>query len=409
MTRDMGVLLVMTRAASGHAGPVATWISAAGWAEAARRRFGNSWIRAPEGILTPEEARALATRPSLAPRRRLRHRLPQTARNAYRDLREIARARRYRQAALNGPWTSVDLAFVWQRHDIFQWAGFEAARKMGVPLVLFMDTLQVWEAEKWGVRRPGWGRLVERFGELPQVRAADLLACVSEEVAAEVESRGIPEAKILVTPCAVDLERFSPDGRSNGVRARLGLHDKFVIGWVGSFRRFHGLDILLDAVASVQREVPEAALLLVGDGLERPRLEQRARDLGLRNVVFVGTVSHSEMPQYINAMDVATLLASGDHEFHYSPLKLREYMACARPVVAARVGQVGRAVADGKEALLVDSIDGNTVATGIRALHDDRGLRNRLGRNARKRAMREASWDQQLARVSEALGERIGR
>lgn len=403
-TGGRGALFVMTRPATGATGPVAIWITAAGWAAASRRKFGEAWILAPEGVLSPEEARALATRPSLAPRpTSWRRRIPRVVLTALRDLREIRDARRLRQNSWDGPWRERDLEFVWQRHDIFQWAGFDAARVFGKPLVLFMDALQVWEARKWGVQRPGWGRIVEAFGELPQIRRADLLACVSEEVAMEVQRRGVPEDRVMVTPCGVDVEEFSPANSGAEVRERLGLTGKFVIGWAGSFRRFHGLEMALDAVASLQRNLPDIALLLVGNGQERSRIERLARDLRLADVLFTGTVPFDEMPRYIAAMDIALLLHSGAHEFHYSPLKLSEYMSSGRAIVGPRVGRVERSLAESVEGLLVPPGDTRALAAAIARLHGEPGLRRALGQAARARAVRQMSWDHQLERVREAL------
>jgi glycosyltransferase involved in cell wall biosynthesis len=398
-----GALFVMSKSVTGQIGPVAVWITAAGWAGAARRRWGRAWIVTPQGVLTPEEAHSAATAPSLAPRKDgWRRHVPRAAAVAIGDLRRIVEGRRFRRSALDGPWIGEDLAFVWQRHDLFQWAGFEAARSLNKPLVLFVDALMVWEARKWGVRRLGYGRLYEMAGEWRQLRSADLVACVSEEVAEQVRLLGLPEERILVTPCGVDVTRFHPDVSPDEVRSRYALKDRFVVGWVGSFRPFHQVHLALEAAAVVQDEVPELVLLLAGDGPERPRLETRARDLGLQ-AVFTGTVPYAEMPQHIAAMDAALVLDSGETEFHYSPLKLREYMACARAIIAPRVGQVARSLNDEVDALLVEPGSHTALAAALRRLHGDPELRTALGEAARDRALREGSWDTQLDRTLEQL------
>jgi glycosyltransferase involved in cell wall biosynthesis len=187
------------------------------------------------------------------------------------------------------------------------------------------------------------------------------------------------------------------------VREELALGGKFVVGWVGSFRRFHGVDLALEAAASLQDKVPDLALLLVGDGLERPRLEERAKALGLRHAIFTGTVSYQEMPRYIRAMDVALVLDAGGGGFHYSPLKLREYMACRRALIAPRVGQVGRVLSDGVDALVVRPGDPRALAGALERLHRDPGLRRSLGAAARRKVAEEGSWDRQVQRAVEAL------
>jgi glycosyltransferase involved in cell wall biosynthesis len=402
---EKGALFVMPSPSTGQSGPVAVWITAAGWAEAARKLCGSSWILTPHGIFSPEEAAALATRPALAPPkpRRWRRYVPMTLRTAAKDVLQVSKARRYRKAALDGPWNERDLAFVWQRHDLFHTAGFELARARGVPMVLFVDAPLVWEARKWGVRRPGWGKLLELTGERRQLRSADLVACVSDEVAEELKNRGVDADRIIVTPCSVDLDAFTPEVSGERVRRRLGLEGKFVVGWLGSFRRFHGVELALQAAALVQDRVPDLALMLVGDGLERPGMERLARDLGLRNVHFTGTVAYSDVAAHIGAMDVSLLLDRGEQGFHYSPLKLREYMACGRAVIGPRVGELERVLTDGADGLLVQPGNPHALAEAIEKLHDDPSRRRQIGSAARERVAQEWSWDRQLERVLEAL------
>jgi len=404
-SRSRGALFVMPSPSAGQSGPVAVWITAAGWASAARRMYGSAWVLTPHGVFSPEEAAALATRPTLTPSGHTSWRrfVPITLRTAAKDVLQIRKARRYRRAAMDGPWNGSDLAFVWQRHDLFHTAGFELARARGVPIVLFVDAPLVWEARKWGVRRPGWGKLLELAGERRQLRSADLVACVSDEVAEELKERGVPSDKIIVTPCSVDLDAFTPEASGNSVRSRLGLEGKFVVGWLGSFRRFHGVELALQAASQLQDRLPDIALLLVGDGLERARMEQLAHDLGLRNVVFTGTVPYSDVARHIAAMDVSLVLDRGEQGFHYSPLKLREYMACGRAVIGPSVGELDRVLTDGVEGLLVRPGDPEALARAIESLHGDPQRRRQLGSAARAKVEREWSWDRQLERVFEAL------
>ena len=84
--------------------------------------------------------------------------------------------------------------------------------------------------------------------------------------------------------------------------------------------------------------------------------------LGLRNVVMTGTVGYLEIPEHVAAMDVAVITDRGTGSFHYSPLKLREYMAAGKAVIAPRIGEMARWLADGEDAVLVES--GDTAGPG---------------------------------------------
>src|SRR5581483_2374186 len=140
------------------------------------------------------------------------------------------------------------VAFVWQRHELFHDAGADLARRIGVPFVLFVNAPLVWQARAWGVRRPGWSRLVERRGETAVFRRADVIAAGSPLVAERVAALGVDADRIVITPTGADVEQIASSRTSIPWRERLDLRDRFVVGWVGSFRRFHGLDVAVDAL-----------------------------------------------------------------------------------------------------------------------------------------------------------------
>ena len=403
MTR--GVLFVLPVAPRGWRGPVAPWITTAGWADAARRVVGDAWVVTPHGVLDPESVWAEASRPSLASRPPAwwRGLVPELAVTLAKDARSAVHGRRFAGAIADGPWRNddADVAFVWQRHDLFNHAGLRAARSLQRPLVTFAAAPLVWEARRWGVRRPGWGRVVERLGEVKPLAAADVVACTSDEVADELARLGVPAAKLLVTPAGVDIARFTPETSGAGVRERYGIGEAPVIGWTGSFRRLHGLDSILRAVAKVNATHDDVVLLLVGDGNERPRLEGLAADLGVRTV-FTGTVPHREMPEHVAAMDIAVV--SGSDEFHYSPLKLSEYLAAGRAVVGPRVGHVERLLTDGRDGVLVPTGDGDAMADALASLLDDPAGRARMGQAGRETAVARCSWDQRVQLVLGRLG-----
>jgi glycosyltransferase involved in cell wall biosynthesis len=297
-----------------------------------------------------------------------------------------------------------ELAYVWHHHELFQRGGLAAATSRKCPLVVFVDAPIVWEGAQWNVKRPGWGAALERFGERPQLAVADVVACVTEEVAEQVVRIGAERDRVVITPCGVDVDRFHPEVSGETVRSRHGLTDRFVIGWAGTFHRFHGLDLLLDAFGAASRRHPDLALLLVGDGLDRPRVEARARDLGLDGVVFTGTVTHGEIPAHIAAMDAAMVVDPGTASFHYSPLKLREYLACGRPVIAPRSGQISRTVRDGEHLLLVPPGDVNGLVDALDLLQASPDLRARLGANGAQLVRALWTWERQAEVVDEALG-----
>jgi glycosyltransferase involved in cell wall biosynthesis len=374
------------------------WTVTAGWSAAARRRFGDASVVTPDGVFTPDDVLTFAAPPrsSTGPPAggaRLRH-TPTIVRTAAKDVLRARSARQFRDAGADAHWPSDGLAFVWQYHDLFHSAGAPVARRAQCPLVTFVDAPQVWEARRWGVARPGWGGLLERFGERPSLLASDVVACVSDEVATQVRRLGVDPTRIVVSPTAVDA-RFADE--TTDARAELGLDDEFVVGWAGTFRRFQGIDVVVDAFATLHGSVPTARLLLVGDGAERAHVEALVTAAGLRHVTrFTGAVAPRDVPRYLRAMDVAVASARPGEGFHYSPLKLREYLACGRAVAAPRVADVDAFLTDGEHALLYEAGSASQLAAALGALADDHDLRARLGAGGRALVLATATWDVRL-------------
>jgi glycosyltransferase involved in cell wall biosynthesis len=389
------VLPVGTR---GQQGPVAAWVSTAGWASAGRRLLGSAWIATPDGVLSEDETRRRGSSQRLhsRPPGDWRHLVPGSVKSAVKDLRRWYAARSFRVPAA-GPWADSDVAFVWQRHELFHDAGLRLAADLGVPSVLFVPAPLVWESRRWGARRLGH-RILEAVGEQPALTGADVVACGSPLVADEVVRLGVDRRRIVVTPTGVDLDLFGAAQGPSRIREELALGDGFVVGWTGSFRPFHALEQAISAVSRVEG----ATLLLVGDGPERPRLEELATRSGVR-AVFTGTIDHAHLQSYLWAMDAALVLAPADDPFHYSPLKLAEYLAAGLPVVAPAAGELPHQLEDGTDALLVPPGDVAAMAAALTQLRDDPAVRERLSAAARATAETHFSWDARVRAVLAAL------
>jgi len=403
-SRQAGVVFVLPTTTEGQLGPVAGWISTSGWAAAAERVVGHAWVVTPHGVLDIETVRERAARRPSAETssrvpggRSLLRATPLPVKTAVKDAREWQRARRFHVEA-NGPWCSEDthVEFVWQRHELFHTAGVELARKLGVPSVVFVPAVHVWQGQQWGVKRPGWASQLERRGEQPALHAATVVACGTDLVAEQVLRLGVDPERVLITPTGVDLDRFTPPPEGKDVRARLGLDGKVVIGWAGSFRGFHVVEQL---VAAAPR-MPETVLLLVGDGPQRARIEALVAAAGIE-AVFTGTVPAAELPRHLAAMDVGVVMAD-PRSFYYSPLKLAEYLAAGLPVVAPDVAPLGKLLDPGGNAVLYPAGKVGALHRALTDLATDAPRRERLRAGALASAS-QWSWDEQVRRVRAAI------
>jgi glycosyltransferase involved in cell wall biosynthesis len=136
----------------------------------------------------------------------------------------------------------------------------------------------------------------------------------------------------------------------------------------------------------------------VGDGFERTNLEAEAARRGVSDaVVFTGSAAHDEIPQYVAAMDVALVTARAGQAFHYSPLKMREYLAAGVAVVAPRIGEIPAAIADCDTGRLYLPGDAVELGAVLRELYEHPAERARIARDGQKYALRHCTWDVQLS------------
>lgn len=287
--------------------------------------------------------------------------------------------------------------FIYERYTLWGVAGVYLARRFGVPLVLEVNAPLVYEQKIYrGLSFPKAARAVERFVWMK----ASVVIGVSNSLGRELEAAGVLAANILVMPNGVDPESFQAGRDAGDLRERLNLRGRFVVGLVGTFKAWHGTALLLTAFAIVHRGDPSTHLLLVGDGPFRCSLEQQAKELGVEDAVtFTGNVPHEHVAQYISALDVAVLAYPPLDQPYYSPLKLFEYMAAGRAIVATSAGQAAEILSDGYTGLLCEPGDAHGLARCITCLQLNPTLLSRLGRNARE-ACRHYTWLNNAERIT---------
>lgn len=216
-----------------------------------------------------------------------------------------------------------------------------------------------------------------------QVGAADVVACVSEPVAAWVRERtgAVPgTAQVVVVPNGVNTARIRP--------VRPDLTGDPVVVFVGTLKPWHGVEQL---VAAAARARTRWRLRVVGDGPQRAAVEAAAAEHGLA-VELTGAVPPEQVPDALAGalVAVAPYPASGDH--YFSPLKVYEYAAAALPVVASRIGQIPAVVQDGRTGLLVPPSDPDALAAAIDALVADPGRAAAMGAAGRALMERSHTW-----------------
>lgn len=230
-------------------------------------------------------------------------------------------------------------------------------------------------------------------------RSIDRFITISGEIEGELQAAGVPRARIVRIPNGVDTDRFRPldPGSRQALRAELGLEGRLVVVFVGRLEPEKGLDCLLDGWGEVRQALPEALLLLVGDGSARPALQAR----GAPSVRFIGSVN-DPLP-YLQAADCFVLPSYAEGLSN----ALLEAMATGLPSVATDIGGNTDLVRHDIEGRLVPAGDAPALGAALIGTLSP-GERERLGGSARARVIREYSLESTADRLS-ALYRRLAR
>lgn len=283
-----------------------------------------------------------------------------------------------------------------------------ASRRLNMPYVLTFSADPLYERALGGRPLRGIHRLVAEWESRFTYKQARRIICVSAAAKEHmVKTWQVDPAKVVVLPNGVDLERFRPDYDSEKIRHEIGLTDRPVIGFVGGFQHWHGIEGLVESFAHVLREIPHARLLLVGDGRARSSIDQKIAELGLgESVIITGMVPQARVPEYLAAIDVAVLpYPHLPRELWFSPLKLYEYMAAGKAIVASRAGQIAETLEHGYSGLLVEPGDLTALSRALVALLKNPVERDRLGCNAHRQAVEQHSWNKYVERLNEVYEE----
>jgi glycosyltransferase involved in cell wall biosynthesis len=238
---------------------------------------------------------------------------------------------------------------------------------------------------------------------------AKRIVVLSEGSRDELERRGIPDDKLVFIPNASDLDVFRPDVVDEGFRARHGLEDRFVALYAGAIGRANGLDQLVGAAATLRRLGDDrVAIVALGDGGERPRLEERADELGLENVRFLPAVAKEELAGIVGAADV-TLTIFAPHPIleTNSPNKFFDSLAAGKPVVVNLDGWLRRLVEEHEAGVWVPAGNAEALAGALSVLAANPDRVERMGQNARALAEREFGRDEMAERLARTLEEAV--
>jgi len=291
-------------------------------------------------------------------------------------------------------------------------AALKAGKKFGIPVVY--EVRAFWEdaAVDHGTSTEGGLRYrLTRALETHALKRADAVTTICEGLRRDIVARGIPADKITVIPNAVDIDKFAVGGVADqDLKTKLGLQGARLIGFIGSFYAYEGLDILLRAAPALTAERPDLRILLVGGGPEDARLRQMANDLGIADkVVFTGRVPHEQVQMYYDLLDVLVYpRLSMRLTDLVTPLKPLEAMAQGRVLAASDVGGHLELIVDGKTGVLFKADDPQALADKVGALADAQADWPALRAAGRQFVESERNWKASVGRYKSIYGRLTG-
>jgi glycosyltransferase involved in cell wall biosynthesis len=289
--------------------------------------------------------------------------------------------------------------FIYERYNLFLLSGVMLKRRLGIPLLLEVNAPLAEERSRFdGIGLPWLAGWAERH----VWRGANHVLPVTNVLAEHVAAAGVLPERIAVIPNGINRTHFAEAPTPETAKQCLGLAGKTVLGFTGFVRDWHGVDRVIRWLASPNAPT-NAVLMVVGDGPARTGLERLAYDLALRSRVrFTGVVDRERVPEYVAAFDIALQPAVVAYA---SPLKLFEYLALGKPVVAPRQPNIEEILTDDENALLFDPSVPQALEQALTRLCTEPGLRERIAMSAAATIERlDLTWLGNAKRVTELAG-----
>ncbi len=334
--------------------------------------------------------------------------IPKMARKMPRFLKELAiivNNRKYRKNGMRAIREhNPDILMV--RDCLFNFWGEYLVQKSSLPFVLEVNAPHTLETQYFSTLSLSY--LAKRAEERTWHRA-DAIIVVSKTIKEILISRGISEEKICVVQNGVNPEKFHSGINGEDVRNRYSLEGRVVIGFIGSLKKWHGVGMLLEVGKKIIESSRDVTFLVVGDGPLKHELKKYVLDNNLQKyVIFTGRIDHDKIPPYIAAMDIAVLPYPAIKNFYFSPLKLYEFMAMGKPIIASRLGQIQEVLEAGRDSELVKPGNQKEWYEKLIKLIDNQDYRAYLGQNVKMKGS-QFTWDRNAKMIEDILYKVLGK
>jgi glycosyltransferase involved in cell wall biosynthesis len=281
--------------------------------------------------------------------------------------------------------------FIYERYNLFLPSGIWASKLTGIPLLLEVNAPLYEERKKHNGIALNW---LAKWSQSYCWCNADMVLPVTDVLADYIRNKGVTEDRIDVIHNGINVDSFYAD---------VGLPElpfeqkgKLVIGFVGFCREWHGLDRVLEVM--VEQQNKDLIFLVVGDGPAIPQLHKKAKKLGLNEQFYVtGIINRKEMPKWLNVFEIAL---QPDVVPYASPLKMIEYLAKGKAIIAPNTSNIKELLDDGTTALLFDASIQDSFKEKLLYLCNNGERRKQLGLQAKKTIEdKMLTWDNNALRI----------
>ena len=300
---------------------------------------------------------------------------------------------------LEKTFNSNPFDLIYQRYSLFSTAGIDFAMRLNIPLVLEINAPLIQESRNY---RKLYLERTAVACEYYVFSKASHIVTVSRELRDYVLGI-VPGAPVTVIPNGVDVERY----RNSSMNPPASDKEETVIGFVGNIRPWHGVENLIEAFAGLTKIENNIKLLLVGDANKmESRLKKIIKKSAIEDkVILAGPVAHADIHHMLGTIDIAVAPYPDLDNFYFSALKIFEYMAAGKAIVASRIGQISEILENGKTALLVAPGNIDELKTALAELIKRPELRSRIAENAREEAVKNHSWTKRVTQILSIFNE----
>lgn len=297
----------------------------------------------------------------------------------------------------------VKIDVIHERYGLYSFAGVIASIILKIPLILEVNEPLIEEKQLFTKALNSSQKLVASIITRLCYYQADKIVAVSNVMKSIlVRDWNVTEEKIFVLPNAADTNIFYKSFNTKDIKTKLGLTGYFVIGFVGTLHAWYGIENLISALALILKQLPNSKLMIIGDGQMRNSLIAQAKELGIDdNVIFTGHIEHKSVLEILSSIDIAVApFKNLPMEFYGSAIKVFEYMAAGKAIVASRIGQLTEVLVHKQTALLVEPGNIQELSSAILRLVNTPELKKHLEANSRKES-NKYSWDNYNLRLED--------